>query len=69
MVQTDAEFLGMETDPKRAAKIAPSELGNVGTTIFHYDPVDKQNNIKNPKPIGKYLQGPFLGKGGFAKVY
>ena len=68
-VKTEAEILGIETDPRILAKMAPTELGNVGTVIVHCDPEDKKKNGENAKAIAKYLQGPFLGKGGFAKVY
>ena len=68
-VETEAEILGIETDPRILAKMAPTELGNVGTVILHCDLEDKKKNGENAKAIAKYLQGPFLGKGGFAKVY
>ena len=52
---TDAELLGIETDPRKITKSKASDVGNVGTIIYHYDTDDKRNGNPDPKLIRKYL--------------
>ena len=62
-------MLGIDINLMMSGKIGNSEIGNVCAVFLNYENQPGQDKNAKRKVIKHYFQGPYLGKGGNAKVY